>query len=274
VTLGDEILLAGTVQDPGGVRSVRLVGYDPTGEPVTTRIEHLDATWTFTESQRFIRSGTYQLFVEAVDMAGNERSVGPLDLTFRVPHAPVYLPLIVNRYAPPDIPDAPDLVMERVIASTDAIALVIGNEGTRTAEGGFWVDAYIDPDPVPNGVNQIWPDLADQGMVWGVTRDLAPGEVITLTLGDAYYRPEYSEFSGHLSIGTWVYAQADSANANTDYGAILEVDEVIGIDYTNINGLRVTTSQIQIGHEVLTEWEKRLSSDPPNVRRQRMPLRP
>jgi len=274
VPLGDKIMLAGTVEDPGGVRSVRLVGYDPMGEPVTARIEHLDASWTFTNSQRFIRSGTYQLFVEAVDMAGNERTVGPLDLTFRIAQAPVYLPLIANRYTALDIPDAPDLVLERVIVSTDAIALVIRNEGTRIAEGGFWVDAYIDPDPVPNKVNQIWPNLADEGMVWGVTQDLAPGEVITLTLRDAYYRPDYSEFSGHLSIGSWVYAQADSANAKTDYGAIHEVDELVDIDYNNINALRVTTSQIQSGREVLIEMEKQAPPHPPNMTSRQMPPRP
>jgi len=273
LTLGEDILLAGTITDPGGVRAVRLVGYNPSGEPLTARVEHQNETWAFTDSRHFIHSGTYQIFLEAVDRAGNECTLGPLDLTFRTQPAPVYMPAILNDYTAPNIPDAPDLVMERLVVSTDAIALVIVNRGNRTAQGGFWVDAYLDPDPVPNAVNQIWPDLADQGLVWGVTQDLASGEVITLTLGDTYYRPEYSKFSGVLSIGTWVYGQADSANANTNHGAILEMDELIDADYNNINALRVTASQINIGQEVLESLKEHQSDEPVSVTRQRMPLR-
>jgi type II secretory pathway pseudopilin PulG len=273
LTLGEDILLAGTITDPGGVRAVRLVGYNPSGEPLTARVEHQNETWAFTDSRHFIHSGTYQIFLEAVDRAGNECTLGPLDLTFRTQPAPVYMPAILNDYTAPNIPDAPDLVMERLVVSTDAIALVIVNRGNRTAQGGFWVDAYLDPDPVPNAVNQIWPDLADQGLVWGVTQDLASREVITLTLGDTYYRPEYSKFSGVLSIGTWVYGQADSANANTNHGAILEMDELIDADYNNINALRVTASQINIGQEVLESLKEHQSDEPVSVTRQRMPLR-
>lgn len=89
------------------------------------------------------------------------------------------------------------------------------------------MDVYINPDPVPTAVNQIWHDgRCDRGIVWGVTAGalpLAPGDILTLTVGDAYYAPEYSEVSWPLPVGTPVWAQVDSANADTDYGAVTAI---------------------------------------------------
>jgi len=44
------------------------------------------------------------------------------------------------------------------------------------------------PQPPPTRVNQTWDQLGDEGLVWGVTAaalPLAPGEAITLTVGNA-----------------------------------------------------------------------------------------
>ncbi len=115
--------------------------------------------------------------------------------------------------------------------------VVIVNQGNAPVTGEFWVDVYIDPRPVPTAVNQIWPDYASQGLVWGVTADalpLAPGETLTLTIGDAYYSAGDSSFSGSLAEGTPVYAQVDSANLNTTYGGVLEDHEILGGSYNNI----------------------------------------
>ena len=66
---------------------------------------------------------------------------------------------------------------------------------------------------------------------WGVERDLSPGEALTLTVGDAYYVAAYSEVDWPLAAGTPVYAQVDSANEETDYGAVLENHEIVGAPY-------------------------------------------
>jgi len=65
---------------------------------------------------------------------------------------------------------------------------------------------------------------------------LEPGEAITLTIGDAYYWAEYSYVEWPLPPGTPIYAQVDSADADTTYGAILELDEIRGLPYNNILG--------------------------------------
>jgi hypothetical protein len=103
----------------------------------------------------------------------------------------------------------------------------------------FWVDAYIDPHPAPAQVNDIWYDgRSAQGIVWGVTDALLPmqpGAVITLTYGDAYDGgPPYTSFTGNLPAGTPVWAQVDSYNAATTYGAVLESHEANGEAYNNI----------------------------------------
>jgi uncharacterized repeat protein (TIGR01451 family) len=167
----------------------------------------------------------------AADLAGNPLAGAPDAWPFTtVPHR-TYLPLVTRGFVV-----APDLVVERIDVARDDVQVIIKNQGIATARDDFWVDVYIDPSPVPTAVNQIWPDLAKQGLVWGVTADLLPGEVLTLTVGGDYYAAEYSRVAWPLLAGTPVYAQVDSANADTDYGAVLEIHEITGGAYNNIAG--------------------------------------
>jgi hypothetical protein len=103
----------------------------------------------------------------------------------------------------------------------------------------FWIDAYVDPDPIPTAVNQIWTDLADEGMVWGVTEPISAGGMITLTVNDEFYISEYSSVDWPLAVGTPFYVQLDSWNTTT-YGAIQETHEVLGTAYNNVSGTTVT----------------------------------
>jgi hypothetical protein len=104
----------------------------------------------------------------------------------------------------------------------------------------FWVDVYIDPHTPPTVVNQTWDQLGSQGLVWAVLSDalpnLVPGGTITLSVGDAYYQAEYSQVSWPLPVGTDVYAQVDSLNLDTTYGAVEETHEIVGERYNNIVG--------------------------------------
>jgi uncharacterized repeat protein (TIGR01451 family) len=145
-----------------------------------------------------------------------------------------YLPLITLRH-----PKGPDLVIDNISITSDDIQVVIQNAGDVPVSTEFWVDVYIDPASAPTTVNQIWPDLADEGIVWGVTAaalPLAPGETITLTVGDAYYVAEYSDVSWPLATGTQVYAQVDSWDSSTTYGSVRESHEVTGAPYNNVFG--------------------------------------
>ncbi len=140
----------------------------------------------------------------------------------------VYLPVLMRDYL-----EAPDLVVESVTASPDNVQVVVSNRGNAATEEDFWVDAYVAPDPVPTAVNQLWPDLADEGVAWGVTERLQPGETITLTVGGAYYDEEHSAVSWPLAAGTEIYVQVDSWNPDTDYGTVLEDHEIRGQPYEN-----------------------------------------
>jgi hypothetical protein len=151
------------------------------------------------------------------------------------PYHQVHLPLIMHAYA-----TAPDLVVEQLTATSLGVQVVIKNQGNAAATDDFWIDAYIDPDPAPTRVNQIWNELADEGLVWGVTVDLAPGEAITLTVGDGFFVPAYSHVNWPIPSGTPVYVQVDSADADTAYGAVLETHEIVGEPYNNIAGTYAT----------------------------------
>jgi subtilisin-like proprotein convertase family protein len=144
----------------------------------------------------------------------------------------IYLPLVVNNYSPP----LPDLVVVEIIATADDVQVVIENQGGSTAGAEFWVDAYINPSAPPTGVNDTWDDTpGEKGMDWGVTTSLAPGQVITLTRDHPFYHN--GDVDWPLAVGTPIYAQVDSAHAESpSYGAVLEDHESTGGPYNNILG--------------------------------------
>jgi len=148
----------------------------------------------------------------------------------------VFVPLTLKGYYSQP---APDLVVESLVATANNVQLVLRNVGTAPAWDWFWVDVYVDPNPPPSHVNQLWQDLAPQGLVWGVTAPampLAPGAAVTLTVGDLYFWPDLSQVTWPLPAGTPVYAQVDSYNELTNYGAVLEYHEIYGYPYNNILG--------------------------------------
>jgi len=189
----------------------------------------------------------------------------------------IYLPVItLNHYT--FYAHASDLVVERTSVTSDGVQVVIKNRGdvpVLPAEP-FWVDLYVDPNPIPTGVNQTWESLCGEGIVWGVVAPalpLNPGDTITLTIGDAYYWPDYSNFSGSLPAGTPIYVQVDSANTNTTYGAVLENHEITGGAYNNIGGATVSTLNFDAMGERLREAERPVVCDRPPVSSRRLPPR-
>jgi hypothetical protein len=188
--------------------------------------------------------GPIEYFAQAVDPTGNVALAldhgNPFrELTDGQPLR-IYLPVALRNYLP-----APDLVVERIIATGNSVQVVIGNQGNVDVTDEFWVQAYIDPDTPPSAVNQLWYDLGDQGVFWGVTSSalpIAPGDTITLTSGGDYYWPSHSRFYVPLPPGTPVYAQVDSWNPATSYGAVLEDHEILWQAYNNIGGPSLSTA--------------------------------
>ncbi|HUX77061.1 MAG TPA: FG-GAP-like repeat-containing protein [Anaerolineae bacterium] len=149
----------------------------------------------------------------------------------------LYLPLVMRNYA-----IAPDLVVDSIVATADTVTVTISNQGdvpiTRTFANEFWVDVYIEPDPTPTRVNQTWAHLGSQGLLWGITQDalpLDPGETLVLTTSrdhdGAYFWPQESVITWPLPAGTEIWAQVDSAHAETEYGGVLENHEIVGAPY-------------------------------------------
>ena len=185
----------------------------------------------------------------------------------------VYLPLMTNRHVSP----APDLVVEHIAVTSGSAQVVIKNQGNAPVSSSdpFWVDLYVDPDPVPTGVNQTWSHLCSQGIAWGVEAPalpLEPGGTITLTIGDAYYWAEYSNLPGSLPAGTPIYVQVDSADVQTTYGAVLENHEIVGGAYNNIAG-PVFSTLVAAGEELVPMGPPVLDNRPPASSR-RLPPRP
>ena len=159
-----------------------------------------------------------------------------------------YLPVVYRNYA-----YAPDLIVQRVVITSAGAQVVIKNQGpaavTTVYLNEFWVDLYVNPNPPPTGVNDTRETLGCQGLVWGVTESalpsLVPGGMLTLTLNGDYYRPDLSNITWPLTTGAQIYVQVDSANALTNYGAVLEDHEIAGLSYNNILGPIMPTVSLQ-----------------------------
>jgi hypothetical protein len=154
----------------------------------------------------------------------------------------IYLPIIVTKH--------PDLVVQRIIATSNNVQVVIKNQGASFTPHHsppfpyVRIDLYVNPNPVPTEVNQTWDDgRCTQGAVWSVptTVLIRSNKAITLTIGDVYYQPSFSSFPESLPAGTPIYAQVDSLNPDTTYGAVLEDHETTGGVYNNITGPVLST---------------------------------
>jgi uncharacterized repeat protein (TIGR01451 family) len=180
---------------------------------------------------------TLGIHTAVVTASNSENSMTATTQVFITPQL-VYLPLVMRNYAV-----APDLVVDSLIVSGNAVTVTISNQGDAPVAAElineFWVDVYIDPDTVPTRVNQTWDIVGTQGLAWGVTQDalpLEPGETLILTVGDEYYRPDKSQITGTIPSTASIWAQVDSAHEETDYGAVLENHEMTGGEYNNVRG--------------------------------------
>ncbi len=178
--------------------------------------------------------GVYTVTFSVVDAAGQPRPFHtyPVVVNYSRIHK-IRLPLVMRNYA-----TAPDLVVRDLSAASDAITVVVENRGSASVRDGFWVMGYVAPDPVPDSVNQVWYyGYSDYGVSWAVDDPelaaLSPGGALTLTLADAY-PPPYTQLPAMLTAGVPVYVQLDAYHPDTDYGAVLELDEILGLPYNNI----------------------------------------
>jgi uncharacterized repeat protein (TIGR01451 family) len=154
-----------------------------------------------------------------------------LDTTPQSPVSVIYLPLVMKENLV-----APDLIVDVLLAATDGVTVVIKNVGNASVFNSFWVDAYVNPDPPPAGVNDVWHDgRSVEGVAWGVDdpllAQLTPGGAITLTIDSAH--PDFTVLDG-FTPGDVVYVQVDSANLTATYGGVLEGHEISGGPYNNI----------------------------------------
>jgi hypothetical protein len=187
-------------------------------------------------AQRVLIAGTNSRFTNTYAQRLMTAHIGNA-LTIGVRSHQVYLPRMTFQY------DQVDLVVSRLTATANEIQVVIKNLGPDPVTDEFWVDAYLNPNPPPARANQVWDQVSQQGLVWGITSDalpLAAGGEITLTVspagGDDYYWPLLSKITWPLPAATAIYAQVDSAHTGTNYGGVFETHEITGGPYNNISG--------------------------------------
>ena len=203
-------------------------------------------TFTYTASDGHGGSDTAIVTVTVVALAPTGYSVYLPVVIIDPTVFRLYLPVIAGTY--------PDLVVDRIIATSNSVEVTIKNQGNLALAPNYLspfalrVDLYVAPDPVPTEVNQTWDDgRCTQGIVWLVTGEnlmLAPGGTLTLTIGDAHYQPSLSNFLGSLPVGVPIYAQVDSAGSNTTYGAVPESHEVADGTYNNVTGPVLSTPDV------------------------------
>ena len=180
-------------------------------------------------------TATDALGIQTTDSDTHGIGLGP-------PPGSVFLPLIIQSGQASDLPD---LVVESLIATSDAVTVTIKNQGDVDVNDAFWIDVYFDPGEIP-GLNQPWDTIASYGVVWGVTTSIPAGGSLTLTTGGDYYFAEYSSPTP-LPVEANVYALVDSINYDTTYGAVLERDEDNNLFGPVTSTTGVTSGAVRIG---------------------------
>jgi murein DD-endopeptidase MepM/ murein hydrolase activator NlpD len=169
--------------------------------------------------------GSHQIVLVLEDMADNQifwPLPGETPISYPISFVPmgnpIYLPLIFKHHV-----SGPDLVVDSLVATSDAVTVTIKNQGSTPVTDEFWVDVYFNPTETPS-LNHPWDTITSHGVVWGVTTSIPPGSSLVLTTGGDYYFPEYSS-PVPLPVGADVYALVDSINYDTTYGVVRESDE-------------------------------------------------
>ena len=117
-------------------------------------------------------------------------------------------------------------MIDDLTADANTVTVVIRNAGNASTVNDLWVDVSFDPTSRPPRINQLWKTIAAHGVVWDVTKNLAPGESLTLVNngGDPYYFPHLSS-APPLPVGQEVYAYVGSVDWSTTWGAVRESNE-------------------------------------------------
>ena len=115
-----------------------------------------------------------------------------------------------------------NLVITDLIADNSGITVTLKNQGNAAVTDPFWVDVYFNPTGTPT-LNQPWDSIAAAGAVWGVTANIGAGDSLTLTVGDAWYVPDWS--SDTFPDKADVYGLVDSVNYGSTYGNVWESNE-------------------------------------------------
>jgi hypothetical protein len=174
----------------------------------------------------------------------------------------VYLPLITTTPPASVAMEAVDLVADVQLtpdqtsfAAGDPVTIkvTVTNQGTTTTKSGFWVDLYLNPDPVPdeNNMPLAWNETCTlelcQGVTWQVTELLGAGEQIVLTTTATSMDTDYSRWGGWFAAGTTdLYVYVDSWGTAGTNGAVVETNErnnrveMRGLQVTGTNPIRLS----------------------------------
>jgi len=228
------VVLGGVVTDGGPTTNLSVHIYPPEGTPYSLRAARIGDGWEF--ELDFTLVGTYTLWVNTSDLAGNAATTGPFKVAV-LPPTQVFLPLVLSNSSAGQGVHGPDLVIEHILVTQNNVQIIVANHGNAPVEDAFWVDLYIDPDPLPSAVNQTWDMLCYEGLVWGVTdvSALVPGGSLTIDMNHSSFMPDNSLFFEDFDPGMAIYVQVDSY-ASTTYGGVLERHEIEGAAYNNISG--------------------------------------
>ncbi len=169
----------------------------------------------------------------------------------------IFLPLVARSQGGQQLPDLTVTAItvtpsNPVAGQATDVAVTIKNQGNVATPACFWIDLYINPTRLPIEINKGWFDAGSEGgLVWSWC-GLGVNESVTLHYNDTHYWPSYSRYDGTFTAprAYTLYAQVDSLNDATTYGAAYESNEqnnVAGPQTVTVSGGAASQSQRAIG---------------------------
>jgi len=125
------------------------------------------------------------------------------------------------------------------------VSVTITNQGADPATIPFWVDFYLNPNPVPTTANRVWDKTCTltpcEGISWYYTGTLASGQSVTVSSAPNSIYISNTIWSGVFPAGTTdLYLYVDSySDDGSPNGALLENTETN--NRFELHGLTVST---------------------------------
>jgi hypothetical protein len=139
----------------------------------------------------------------------------------------------------------PDLIIKSASVRGGQLQITIANQGDGAVTVPFWVVVSVSQPPHSPYASQSWSDFGLIYMSWRVPAgQLPPGASLTVSTADSTAEGSQPFVNYLRRSGNRLFAQVDAFNPASEFGAVVEIDELEGHSYNNVTTFVTEAGQL------------------------------